>query len=110
MNKKNLDQFLTLNLDQFLTLKPTNLGPAFNITAYIYIYKHIHTYIYIYIYLSLSLSLCLSLVAWGFDRGASVNEGERKDMPRRRINTQQEKSEHSECLYSSQIRLHAVFL
>ena len=36
--KKNLDQFLTLNLDQFLTLKPPNLGPVFNFTAYIYIY------------------------------------------------------------------------
>ena len=36
--KKNLDQFLTLNLDQFLTVKPPNLGPAFNFTAYIYIY------------------------------------------------------------------------
>ena len=35
---KNLDQFLTLNLDQFLTLKPPNLGPVFNFTAYIYIY------------------------------------------------------------------------
>ena len=35
--KKNLDQFLTLNLDQFLTLKPPNLGPVFNFTAYIYI-------------------------------------------------------------------------
>ena len=34
--KKNLDQFLTLNLDQFLTLKPPNLGPVFNFTAYIY--------------------------------------------------------------------------
>ena len=42
--KKNLDQFLTLNLDQFLTLKPPNLGPVFNFTAYIaYIYIYIHT-------------------------------------------------------------------
>ena len=36
--KKNLDHFLTLNLDHFLTLKPPNLGPLFNLTAYIYIY------------------------------------------------------------------------
>ena len=35
---KNLDQFLTLNMDQFLTLKPPNLRPVFNFTAYIYIY------------------------------------------------------------------------
>ena len=35
--KKNLDHFLTLNLDHFLTLKPPNLGPLFNFTAYIYI-------------------------------------------------------------------------
>ena len=35
---KNLDQFLTLSLDQFLTLKPPNLGPVSNFTAYIYIY------------------------------------------------------------------------
>ena len=40
--KKNLDQFLTLNLDQFLTLKPPNLGPVFNFTAYIYIYIYIY--------------------------------------------------------------------
>ena len=36
--KNNLDHFLTLNLDHFLTLKPPNLGPLFNFTAYIYIY------------------------------------------------------------------------
>ena len=41
--KKNLDQFLTLSLDQFLTLKPPNLGPVFNFTAYIY--THIHTFV-----------------------------------------------------------------
>ena len=35
--KNNLDQFLTLSLDQFLTLKPPNLRPVFNFTAYIYI-------------------------------------------------------------------------
>ena len=34
--KKNLDKFLTLNLDQFFTLKPPNLGPVYNFTAYIY--------------------------------------------------------------------------
>ena len=39
---KNLDQFLTLSLDQFLTLKPPNLGPILNFTAYIYIYIYMH--------------------------------------------------------------------
>ena len=33
---KNLDHFLTLSLDHFLTLKPPNLGPLVNFTAYIY--------------------------------------------------------------------------
>ena len=33
--KKELDQFLTLDLDQFLTLETPNLGPVFNSTAYI---------------------------------------------------------------------------
>ena len=36
--KKSLDHFLTLNLDHFLTLKPPNLGPLCNFTAYVYIY------------------------------------------------------------------------
>ena len=36
--KKNLDQFLTLDLDQFLTLETPNLGPFFSSTAHIYIY------------------------------------------------------------------------
>ena len=40
--KKNLDQFLTLDLDQVLTLEPPNLGPVFNSTAYIYIYVYIY--------------------------------------------------------------------
>ena len=40
--QKNLDQFLTLNLDQFLTLKPPNLGPVFNFTAYIDILIYIY--------------------------------------------------------------------
>ena len=39
--RKNLDHFLTLNLDHFLTLKPPNLGPDNNFTAYIYIHLKI---------------------------------------------------------------------
>ena len=45
--KNNLDHLSTLNLDHFVTLKPPNLGPLFNFTAYIY------TIIYIYIYTSI---------------------------------------------------------
>ena len=43
-SETNLGHFLTLNLDHFLILKPPNLGPLFNFTAYIYM----HIYIYIY--------------------------------------------------------------
>ena len=36
---KNSDQLLTLSLGPYLTLKPINLGPVLNFTAFAYTYR-----------------------------------------------------------------------
>ena len=74
VKKKKLGPVLTLNLDQSLTLKPPNLGPVFNFTAYIYVYTYIYRWplIYLYIYIDISLNVratmlmlcCVSLLGF----------------------------------------------